>query len=197
MKPSTHPLRYFSTAPRGHLFTRASIRHLSTTGSLHSASKPPSASPNSNTPFSFTAGPSPPRLPKDEQDIFDALQRASTGAFSTPRTPPRVNQSPDSSAEEVAEAEGTIESRAEKLLETGAGPRQAGEEQTKFKDLYDQVIEAKGKGEELHPNVVRGAQPEFEGERNPKTGEIGGPKNEPLRWGPGGEWSYNGRTTDF
>ncbi|RMZ89252.1 hypothetical protein DV736_g3513, partial [Chaetothyriales sp. CBS 134916] len=59
------------------------------------------------------------------------------------------------------------------------------------------AIEARGKGDELHPDVVRGAQPEFQGDKNPKTGEIGGPKNEPLRWGPSGEWTYNGRTTDF
>jgi hypothetical protein len=43
----------------------------------------------------------------------------------------------------------------------------------------------------------RGAPPEFEGETNPKTGEVGGPKNEPLRWGGAGDWSYNGRVTDF
>ncbi len=45
--------------------------------------------------------------------------------------------------------------------------------------------------------VWRGAPPEFEGDKNPKTGEIGGPKNEPLRWGSQGEWTYNGRATDF
>lgn len=59
------------------------------------------------------------------------------------------------------------------------------------------TIEARGTGSELHPNVRRGAEPEFEGDVNPRTGEVGGPKNEPLRWGSGGEWSYNGRTTDF
>jgi hypothetical protein len=68
---------------------------------------------------------------------------------------------------------------------------------TKFEQKYEKVIEAIGKGEELHPNVRRGAPPEFEGDVNPKTGEVGGPKNEPLRWGAAGEWSYNGRTTDF
>jgi hypothetical protein len=62
---------------------------------------------------------------------------------------------------------------------------------------FNKAIEARGKGEELHPDVRRGALPEFEGDRNPKTGEVGGPKNEPLRWGATGEWSYNGRTTDF
>lgn len=70
-------------------------------------------------------------------------------------------------------------------------------DQSILKDKYDRVIEARGEGEELHPHVVRGAQPEFEGDVNPKTGEVGGPKNEPLRWGPTSEWTYNGRATDF
>ena len=43
----------------------------------------------------------------------------------------------------------------------------------------------------------KGAPPEFEGDVNPKTGEVGGPKNEPLRWGAAGDYSYNGRVTDF
>jgi hypothetical protein len=59
------------------------------------------------------------------------------------------------------------------------------------------MVEATGEGEELHPNLRRGAPPEFEGDVNPKTGEVGGPKNEPLRWGHRGDWSYNGRVTDF
>ena len=33
----------------------------------------------------FGSGPSPPRLPKEEQEIFERLQKQSTGAFSTPR----------------------------------------------------------------------------------------------------------------
>lgn len=49
----------------------------------------------------------------------------------------------------------------------------------------------------LSGGVRRGAAPEFEGDVNPKTGEVGGPKNEPLRWGGEGDWSYNGRVTDF
>lgn len=36
--------------------------------------------------------------------------------------------------------------------------------------------------------------PEFEGDRNPETGEIGGPKQNPLRHN---DWSFNGRVTDF
>ena len=49
--------------------------------------------------------------------------------------------------------------------------------------------------EEVHPDARRGqAKPEFEGDVNPKTGEVGGPKNDPLRYG---DWSFNGRVTDF
>ena len=58
-------------------------------------------------------------------------------------------------------------------------------------------VVANGDGEELHPNVRRGAKPEFEGDVNPETGEVGGPKNNPLRWGETSDWSYNGRVTDF
>jgi len=36
--------------------------------------------------------------------------------------------------------------------------------------------------------------PEFEGDTNPKTGEVGGPKQDPLRHG---DYSFNGRVTDF
>ena len=125
---------------------------------------------------SWSSGPSPPRLPKEEQEIFERLQQQSTGAFSTPRnqetleseqaksgsTRPQINQSPQTQAEQV-----------------------------------DARVQAAGDGEELHPDVMRGAAPEFQGEVNPKTGEVGGPKNEPLRWGPGGDYSYNGRVTDF
>ncbi|KAA8650760.1 hypothetical protein EYZ11_008286 [Aspergillus tanneri] len=119
-----------------------------------------------NSPFAFGRGPAPPRLPKEEQEIFEELQRKSTGAFSTPRTAPKINQSPHSESEPAPETK-TAE------------------------------IKATGKGEELHPDVRVGIQPEFEGEKNPKTGEVGGPKNEPLRWGAGGDWSYGGRVTDF
>lgn len=36
--------------------------------------------------------------------------------------------------------------------------------------------------------------PEFEGDKNPETGEIGGPKQDPLKYG---DYSFNGRVTDF
>lgn len=56
--------------------------------------------------------------------------------------------------------------------------------------------EAETKGQQVyfHPDVRRKPRPEFEGERNPVTGELNGPKNDPLRHG---DYSYNGRCTDF
>lgn len=56
---------------------------------------------------------------------------------------------------------------------------------------------AKEEDDDVNQGMFRGAKPEFEGDTNPKTGEVGGPKNEPLRWGGEGDWSYNGRVTDF
>ena len=136
-------------------------RTLTTTSSYHSA---------------WSTGPAPPRLPKDEQEIFEQLQKQSTGAFSTPRIPPQINQSPQSSSPQPEEQIVQVTST----------------------EAMAQKLEAKVKqGEELHPNIRRGAAPEFEGDVNPKTGESGGPKNEPLRWGHTGDWSYNGRATDF
>ncbi|KAI9311598.1 hypothetical protein BX666DRAFT_1867860 [Dichotomocladium elegans] len=46
----------------------------------------------------------------------------------------------------------------------------------------------------LHDDAKVPLEPEFEGNVNPKTGEVNGPKNEPLRHG---DWSFGGRVTDF
>ncbi|KAJ5923883.1 hypothetical protein N7466_008070 [Penicillium verhagenii] len=127
------------------LRNRVAVRSISTTSALRNATG------DGKPAFPFAKGPAPPRLPKEEQEIFEELQKRSTGAFSTPQ----VNQSP----------------KAE--------------------------IKVNGNGEELHPDAPQGLKPEFEGETNPKTGEVGGPKNEPLRWGAAGDWSYGGRVTDF
>lgn len=163
---------------------------------LLSTSRPYAASP-------FTS-PAPPRLPKEDQELYEQLQRSSTGAFSTPQptvvvneaftapspsqqnSRPQINQSPHS--EPKHDVETSIKSEA-----TIESEQRADESAEDFKAR----VQAKGDGEELHPNVRRGALPEFEGERNPKTGETGGPKNDPLRWGGGVDWSYNGRVTDF
>ncbi|KAL6717318.1 hypothetical protein ACLMJK_005233 [Lecanora helva] len=137
----------------------------------------------------FGSGPAPPRLPKEDQDVYEQLQRSSSGAFSSPKATVVINQSPalsDTSPKtkppinQSPHSEIRAEIHSEQKLEN-----------------INAKVEARGNGEELHPDVRRGTQPEFEGDRNPKTGETGGPKNDPLRWGGGVDWSYNGRVTDF
>ena len=52
-----------------------------------------------------------------------------------------------------------------------------------------------GKPHNLHPAARVGPSTEFDGDVNPDTGEVGGPKTDPLRWKS--EWTYGGRATDF
>lgn len=136
----------------------------------------------------FATGPAPPRLPPKEQEEFERLQKSSTGAFSTPKTSVTTNPT----------AESTPASRPRPQINQSPASK-VSEDDIELAAVNARVA-ATGKGEELHPDVRRGAKPEFEGDRNPKTGEVGGPKNEPLRWGSTGDrgdWSYNGRVTDF
>jgi Protein of unknown function (DUF1674) len=141
----------------------------------------------------FATGPAPPRLPPKEQEEFERLQRASTGAFTTPKAVVTPNSAIESSSPFSA-------SRARPQINQSPASTSNMEKADIDVEAVNARVAATGKGEELHPDIRRGAQPEFEGDRNPKTGEIGGPKNEPLRWGSTGErgdWSYNGRVTDF
>ncbi|KAI9733606.1 MAG: putative mitochondrial protein, conserved [Cirrosporium novae-zelandiae] len=144
---------------------------------------------NSTPPFA--PHPAPPRLPKEEQEIFERLQESSTGAFSTPHAVPGINESPD-----VPLPSATEEADGGRINQSPANSSVSAKSKDGVKSATPEFA-AEGDGEELHPNVRRGAPPEFEGEVNPKTGEVGGPKNEPLRWGSSGDWSYNGRVTDF
>jgi len=113
-----------------------------TTSPLVLEKKP--SSPSSPPPWASQPG--PPRLPKEEQEIFDKLQKSSTGAFSTMKS----DAPPDIKIDEPS-------------------------------DVMEQ-----------HPNMRRGEKPLFEGERNPQTGEVGGPKTNPLKYG---DYAYNGRVT--
>lgn len=204
--PSLHLKAAFTAAPRYHLFTTYRIAQ---TGSRRFLSGTAPVRKDDSPYTSFGSGPSPPRLPKEDQEIFEALQRQSTGAFSTPRSPPKIAQSPHSSPSEASSADSEIERRAQRIAQSpditspssSESPIDATAAETRgdeaLRDEFDRRIKAQGDGQELHPNVRRGAEPEFDGDTNPKTGEVGGPKNEPLRWGAAGEWSYNGRTTDF
>jgi hypothetical protein len=54
--------------------------------------------------------------------------------------------------------------------------------------------EMESSSNEMHPDAYKKPEPEFEGDVNPKTGEVNGPKNEPLKHG---DWSFGGRVTDF
>lgn len=136
---------------------------------------------------SWSPQPAPPRLPKEEQEIFEKLQEQSTGAFSTPRTPSSATDTAPPTQNPVADENGKV---TEPVRSEAANDMLA--------QLKERArVSAQGDGEELHPNVRRGAKPEFEGDVNPKTGEVGGPKNNPLRWGETSDWSYNGRVTDF
>lgn len=139
----------------------------------------------------FASGPAPPRLPKEDQELYEQLQRSSTGAFSTPKPTIVISQSPAATSDASKRSMPRI-NQSPHTEPTAAKPWTG----QKLENVNAKV-EAKGNGEELHPDVRRGVLPEFEGERNPKTGESGGPKNEPLRWGGGVDWSYNGRVTDF
>lgn len=139
---------------------------------------------------SFSPGPAPPRLPKDEQELFEKLQLSSTGAFSTPSSTTPVKESFPLSHP------ASDRSRLPINQLPSVKPTLTASSDEAVLPLNPKV-KATGDGEELHPDIRRGVQPEFEGDRNPKTGEVGGPKNEPLRWGGGADWSYNGRVTDF
>ncbi|KAI9804210.1 MAG: hypothetical protein M1825_001612 [Sarcosagium campestre] len=196
----------YRTIPRTalrHLARPIPIRRTFTSGALR-ASQPLAAPPR---PPPFQTAPSPPRLPQHEQEIFEDLQRSSTGAFSTPRPRPTMNQSPHSAPlaaseqepeprREVGLAQDAERERIARMSGKATGTAEQDETEVDAV-LVNARVRATGKGEELHPDVRRGALPEFEGEVNPKTGEVGGPKNEPLRWGDSGDWSYNGRVTDF
>ncbi|KAG0236291.1 putative mitochondrial protein, conserved [Actinomortierella wolfii] len=64
-------------------------------------------------------------------------------------------------------------------------------EQAEFERLVRQFNEALATD---HPDAREPVLPEFEGDTNPVTGEIGGPKREPVRYG---EWSFGGKVVDF
>ncbi|KAI1495455.1 hypothetical protein F5X99DRAFT_403498 [Biscogniauxia marginata] len=116
----------------------------------------------------FEPGPSPPRLSVKEQAEFERLQR---NANTQEGFNPSATSPEISSAKLAAHAD----------VELAAATTVSGEEA----------------GGVTGAPLRKGAPPEFEGDVNPRTGEVGGPKNEPLRWGPDGDYSFNGRVTDF
>ncbi|KAK9366684.1 hypothetical protein V1509DRAFT_628768 [Lipomyces kononenkoae] len=109
--------------------------------------------------------PSPPRLPQEEQEEFERLlENANKGVFA-----------PVSSGSTT----------------TAVGPDQ---EQPESEALENHAAAKTMSGDGVQRAYTGRTIPEFEGDVNPKTGEIGGPKQDPLRHG---DYSFNGRVTDF
>ncbi|KAK2025904.1 DUF1674-domain-containing protein [Colletotrichum zoysiae] len=150
---------------------------------------------------SFSRGPAPPRLPADQQAEFERLQRQASvsSAFqhlvqddaSSSAAAAAVDSSTQTpSSDPVASAQvNAVVADSQAPPPSPAATATATTTPTPTVAATDE--------DTMHPNYVRGAPPEFEGDVNPRTGEVGGPKREPLRWGAAGDWSYNGRVTDF
>lgn len=134
----------------------------------------------------FQPGPSPPRLPADQQAEFERLQRAVSDRINDPT--PLPHEQPQQQQQQAAPPSSAPSSPSPANTSRHASTPTASVSSSSPPIKEDEVIPT---------SVRRGAKPEFEGDTNPKTGEVGGPKNEPLRWGSGGDWSYNGRVTDF
>lgn len=137
--------------------------------------------PPSRPSSSFTARPSPPKLPADQQAEFERLQRAAavSSAFQQPDASSSSGSATPPSTQQPRHATNPVDAASPSSSSTTAAAAAAPQDA------------------DVNQGMFRGAPPEFEGDVNPKTGEVGGPKNEPLRWGGGGDWSYNGRVTDF
>ncbi len=74
-----------------------------------------------------------------------------------------------------------------------APPQLSAKEQQEWQALQKDAQE-KSQQVYFHPDVRKKLRPDFEGDTNPDTGEVNGPKNNPLRHG---DYSYGGRVTDF
>ncbi|KAF9012381.1 hypothetical protein BDQ17DRAFT_1222620, partial [Cyathus striatus] len=77
------------------------------------------------------------------------------------------------------------------------------EQQREFEDLVRKSQSSSSSPNpslNLHPDARLPVQPDFEGDVNPRTGEQGGPKQEPVKRSTedeGGDWSFKGRVSDF
>ncbi|KAL2266454.1 hypothetical protein VTJ83DRAFT_5806 [Remersonia thermophila] len=135
--------------------------------------------------------PSPPRLPPEQQAEFERLQRAAEAALSSHTSIPAA-----SAGEPPADAPLSTSRHVSMPSSDPAQVRAAGAAPPPPSSSSSSSDDSLG-ADTFSGGIRRGAPPEFEGDKNPKTGEIGGPKNEPLRWGANGDWSFNGRVTDF
>ncbi|KAL2017230.1 hypothetical protein VTK56DRAFT_2389 [Thermocarpiscus australiensis] len=174
------------------------------TGHLARSPLPASISPARQASTFLQNQPAPPRLPADQQAEFERLQRAAEAALSSHTTTTVSTPTPPPLTATATAAEPSPPLTTSRHVSTpSSNPAQVLQHQTQTQrtqgtqqDLGVGVGVAAGAGT-FSGGIRQGAPPEFEGDKNPKTGEIGGPKNEPLRWGSEGDWSYNGRVTDF
>ncbi|GKT66052.1 DUF1674 domain-containing protein [Colletotrichum tofieldiae] len=144
---------------------------------------------------SFSRGPAPPRLPADQQAEFERLQRQASVSSAFQHLVQDPPATPDSAP---AAAATPATSTPRHTTSPSSDPVASAQVNAAVADAQAPTPTIAATEEEtMHPNYVRGAPPEFEGDVNPRTGEVGGPKREPLRWGAAGDWSYNGRVTDF
>lgn len=104
--------------------------------------------------FAFT--PAPPKLPKEEQEEFEQLQK-------------------------IANSQAAIDEYNQSIADDNT------------KESINSPLLSKNDIGNFSPEFFK-TIPEFEGDVNPKTGERGGPKQDPLRHG---DYSFNGRVTDF
>jgi len=124
--------------------------------------------PSNASTSPFGNRPGPPLLPQDQQREFEELVRKAQAPLSTSpktHTTGATNSTPSS----------------------GVTSKSDGGHTTVVADATAEVLDR-------HPDAPKRLPPEFIGDVNPKTGEIGGPKREPLKFG---DWSYGGKVTDF
>ncbi|CAI8496345.1 hypothetical protein ACO0OL_002158 [Hanseniaspora opuntiae] len=115
--------------------------------------------------------PSPRKLPLKDQLEFEALIKKANADIIFEEYNEKLNT--DEPLQNTKELEQIITQRQEQIKN--------------FKGL-EEVKSSTSKT--FSTNTI----PEFEGNVNPKTGEVNGPKQDPLKYG---DWSYNGRVTDF
>ncbi|KAK9382501.1 uncharacterized protein V2V93DRAFT_365280 [Kockiozyma suomiensis] len=114
--------------------------------------------------------PAPPRLPEDEQEEFERLLKKANAPFTLDAEEPEIE----------------VDIETLTAVMEGKEVESPSVEQESLARL--RAMNTK------HADYVGRTIPEFEGDVNPKTGEIGGPKQDPLKHG---DYSFNGRVTDF
>lgn len=122
--------------------------------------------------------------------IISIRQLSNNGGFSITPSPPKLDKEEQEEFENlqrIANSQAAIEEYNAKFIDTkesfpDQSPSSSGPDLKTKVDLGG-----------FSPEFMR-TIPEFEGDVNPVTGEIGGPKQDPLRHG---DYSFNGRVTDF